>query len=43
MVVALDANTRDGVLAETSGELHGLIGGPTTPIAETVTDVVKRA
>ncbi|HET6499215.1 MAG TPA: SDR family oxidoreductase [Amycolatopsis sp.] len=43
MVVALDANTRDGVLGETSGELHDLIGRPTTPIAETVAEVVKGA
>ncbi|GAB3007258.1 SDR family oxidoreductase [Amycolatopsis acidiphila] len=40
-VVALDGNTRDGLLAETSGELRQLIGRPTTPIAAYVADVVK--
>lgn len=33
-VVALDQNTRDGLLAETSGDLARLIGRPTTPLAE---------
>jgi len=33
-VVALDGNTRDGLLAETSGDLARLIGRPTTPLAE---------
>ncbi|MFJ4108563.1 SDR family oxidoreductase [Oerskovia enterophila] len=33
-VVALDGNTRDGLLAATSGELARLIGRPTTPLAE---------
>ena len=33
-VVALDANTRDGLLAGTSGELRELIGRPTTPLKE---------
>lgn len=33
-VVALDGNIRDGLLAETSGELRALIGRPTTPLAE---------
>ena len=33
-VVALDGNTRDGLLAETSGDLSKLIGRPTTPLAE---------
>ena len=33
-VVALDGNTRDGLLAETSGDLGKLIGRPTTPLAE---------
>ena len=33
-VVALDGNTRDGLLAATTGELRGLIGRPTTPLAE---------
>jgi NAD(P)H dehydrogenase (quinone) len=40
-VVALDGNTRDGLLADTSGELRALIGHPTTPIADYVADVVK--
>ncbi|KQV07371.1 SDR family oxidoreductase [Leifsonia sp. Root112D2] len=31
-VVALDGNIRDGALAETSGELNGLIGRPTTSL-----------
>ncbi|RZU66651.1 NAD(P)H dehydrogenase (quinone) [Microterricola gilva] len=31
-VVALDGNIRDGLLAETSGELARLIGRPTTPL-----------
>ncbi|MCS5719139.1 SDR family oxidoreductase [Herbiconiux sp. CPCC 205763] len=33
-VVALDGNIRDGLLAETSGELAQLIGHPTTPLVE---------
>jgi NAD(P)H dehydrogenase (quinone) len=33
-VVGLDANIRDGVLDETSGDLARLIGRPTTPLAE---------
>ena len=33
-VVALDANIRAGLLAETSGDLSRLIGRPTTPLAE---------
>ncbi len=33
-VAALDANTKDGLLAETSGELSALIGRPTTPLLE---------
>lgn len=33
-VVALDGNIRDGLLAETSGDLPRLIGRPTTPLAE---------
>ncbi|NKY09535.1 SDR family oxidoreductase [Cellulomonas hominis] len=32
-VVALDENTRDGLLAGTSGDLARLIGRPTTPLA----------
>ncbi|KRF21020.1 NAD(P)-dependent oxidoreductase [Nocardioides sp. Soil797] len=33
-LVALDANTRDGLLGETSGELSALIGRPTTPLVD---------
>lgn len=33
-VVALDANTRDGLLADTSGELAALLGRPTTPLVD---------
>jgi NAD(P)H dehydrogenase (quinone) len=33
-VTALDANTRDGLIGETNGELSKLIGRPTTPLAE---------
>jgi NAD(P)H dehydrogenase (quinone) len=33
-VVALDGNIRDGLLAETSGDLARLIGRPTTPLLE---------
>ncbi|HEY4268371.1 MAG TPA: SDR family oxidoreductase [Galbitalea sp.] len=33
-VVALEGNTRDGLLAETSGDLARLIGRPTTPLAD---------
>ena len=33
-VTTLDANTRDGLLAETSGDLSRLIGRPTTPLRE---------
>lgn len=33
-VVALDENTRDGLLAGTSGDLARLIGRPTTPLAD---------
>ncbi len=32
-VVGLDANIRDGLLGETSGDLARLIGRPTTPLA----------
>lgn len=40
-VVALEGNTADGLLGETSGELRRLIGRPTTPYAETVAEIVK--
>ncbi|CAH0264517.1 SDR family oxidoreductase [Plantibacter cousiniae (nom. nud.)] len=33
-VVALDGNTRDGLLADTSGDLGRLIGRPTTPLVD---------
>lgn len=33
-VAALDRNTREGTLAEVTGELSALIGRPTTPLAE---------
>ncbi|RWZ68050.1 SDR family oxidoreductase [Labedella populi] len=33
-VVALDGNIRDGLLAETSGDLARLIGRPTTPLID---------
>ena len=33
-VVALDGNTRDGLLGVTTGELSTLIGRPTTPLVE---------
>ena len=33
-VVALEGNIRDGLLAETSGELARLIGRPTTPLVD---------
>jgi NAD(P)H dehydrogenase (quinone) len=33
-VVALDADTRNGLLGETSGELTALIGRPTTPLRD---------
>lgn len=33
-VVALDGNIRDGLLAETSGELARLLGRPTTPLVD---------
>ena len=33
-VTGLDANIRDGLLAEVTGELSRLIGRPTTPLAE---------
>ncbi|MET0784128.1 MAG: NAD(P)-dependent oxidoreductase, partial [Leifsonia flava] len=33
-VVALDGNIRDGLLAETSGDLARLIGRPTTPLVD---------
>ncbi|GHF64635.1 NAD(P)H dehydrogenase (quinone) [Amycolatopsis bartoniae] len=40
-VVALDGNTRDGLLGEITDDLRQLIGRPTTPIADTVAEIVK--
>ncbi|TNC27621.1 SDR family oxidoreductase [Amycolatopsis alkalitolerans] len=40
-VVALDGNTKDGLLGETSGELRALIGRPTTSITDYVTRAVE--
>lgn len=37
-VVTLDANTKNGALADTSGELSALIGRPTTPLRDTLAD-----
>lgn len=36
-VVALDGNTREGLLAETTGDLSRLIGRPTTPLIDGLT------
>lgn len=36
-VVALDQNTRDGLLGETTGDLTRLIGRPTTPLLDGLT------
>jgi NAD(P)H dehydrogenase (quinone) len=41
MVVGLDANTKDGLLSDTSGELRTLIGRAPTPIATTIAEIVK--
>jgi NAD(P)H dehydrogenase (quinone) len=41
MVVALDANTKDGLLSDTSGQLRALIGRAPTPIATTIAEIVK--
>lgn len=35
-VVTLDANTKNGALADASGELSALIGRPTTPLRDTL-------
>ncbi|MEX1078828.1 MAG: SDR family oxidoreductase [Homoserinimonas sp.] len=35
-IVTLDGNTRDGALSETTGELRALLGRPTTPLRETL-------
>ncbi|CAM3504202.1 SDR family oxidoreductase [Occultella aeris] len=39
-VAGLDANIRDGLLAETSGDLARLIGRPTTPLLDGLTAAV---
>lgn len=36
MLIALDANARDGLLGETSGDLSRLINRPTTPLEDTL-------
>jgi NAD(P)H dehydrogenase (quinone) len=41
MVVGLDANTKDGLLSDTSGQLRALIGRAPTPIATTIGEIVK--
>ncbi|MFL1430737.1 MULTISPECIES: NmrA family NAD(P)-binding protein [unclassified Nocardiopsis] len=38
-VAALDANIRDGVLGEPTGDLRRLTGRPSTPIADTLRDL----
>jgi NAD(P)H dehydrogenase (quinone) len=42
-VVALDGNTRDGLLAGTSGELSALIGRETTPLRDGLADALQPA
>lgn len=42
-VVALEGNTRDGLLAETSGDLSRLIGRPTTPLVEALRAALAEA
>ncbi|WP_410667654.1 SDR family oxidoreductase [Amycolatopsis sp. cmx-4-68] len=39
LLVTLDANIKDGLLAETTGDLRALIGRPTTPIGVTVAEI----
>ena len=39
-IVGMDANIRDGLLAVTTGELASLIGRSTTPIRETLAEVL---
>lgn len=41
-VAALDANIAAGLLGHTPGDLRTLIGRPTTPVSETIKEVVKR-
>lgn len=40
-LVALDGNTRDGLLGETSGDLSTLIGRPTTPLVDGLRQAVS--
>jgi NAD(P)H dehydrogenase (quinone) len=40
-LVALDGNTRDGLLGETSGDLSALIGRPTTPLVDGLREAVS--
>lgn len=42
-VVALEENTRDGLLAGTSGDLARLIGRPTTPLADALRSALATA
>ncbi|WP_206793699.1 SDR family oxidoreductase [Amycolatopsis sp. MtRt-6] len=39
MLVGIDAGIKDGLLAETTGDLRALIGRPSTPIGVTVAEV----
>lgn len=41
-VAALDANIAAGLLGHTPGDLRSLIGRPTTPVSETIKEVVGR-
>ena len=41
MVVRLDADTKHGLLSDTSGELRTLIGRAPTPITTTIAEIVK--
>ncbi|MDR7087638.1 NAD(P)H dehydrogenase (quinone) [Aeromicrobium panaciterrae] len=40
-LVALDGNTRDGLLSDTSGDLSALIGRPTTPLLDGLREAVS--
>ena len=42
-MVALDGNTRDGLLAGTSGELSALIGRATTPLRDGLAEALVPA
>lgn len=43
MIVALDGNTAEGTLAESTGELRTLTGRPTTPLGDTVRAILASA